>query len=134
MSDYRSCVVCTGQNISPLLHIEKAPVWCSGLFHTRASALKVPTAPILLAFCHDCGQLFNQKYETVQYGRDYDSSLDFSGVFQNYAENLADMLVQRYSLRGKTIIEIGCGRGDLLRMLCSKGANRGVRFRSQLSL
>ena len=128
MSDNHRCVVCTRQNISPLVYIEKAPVWCSGLSHTRASALEVPTAPISLAFCHDCGHLFNQKYETVQYGRDYDSSLGFSGVFQNYAENLADMLVQRYSLRGKTIVEIGCGRGDFLRMLCSKGAKRGIGF------
>ena len=128
MSDKHHCVVCTGQNTSSLLYIERAPVWCSGLCHTRASALEVPTASISLVFCHDCAHLFNQKYETVQYGRDYDSSLDFSGVFQNYAENLAGMLVQRYSLRGKTIVEIGCGRGDFLRMLCSKGAKRGTGF------
>jgi SAM-dependent methyltransferase len=64
----------------------------------------------------------------VQYVGDYDSSLECSGVFQSYAENLADMLVQRYSLRGKTIVEVGCGRGDFLRMLCSKGANRGLGF------
>jgi SAM-dependent methyltransferase len=117
-----------GQNILPLVYIEKAPVWCSGLCHTRASALELATAPISLVFCHDCGHLFNQEYQPVQYGRDYDSSLDFSSVFQSYAENLADMLVQRYSLHGKTIVEIGCGRGDFLRMLCSRGANRGIGF------
>ena len=123
-----------GQNISPLLHIEKAPVWCSGLCHTRASALEVPTAPILLAFCHDCGHLFNQKYETVQYGRDYDSSLDFSGVFQNYAENLG-----RYA-RAAILIAWKDHRGDRLRprrfpkdALRERGKAR-YRVRSQLSV
>jgi hypothetical protein len=128
MSDNPDCVVCAGQNISPLVYIEGAPVWCSGLCRTRSSALAIPNAAISLGFCHDCGHLFNQKYESVQYGHGYDSSLDFSPTFQNYAQTLADLLVERYSLREKTIVEIGCGRGDFLQMLCSRGAKRGIGF------
>jgi hypothetical protein len=128
MSDNPDCVVCAGRNLSPLLDIERAPVWCSGLCRSRSSALTIPTAPISLTLCHDCGHLFNQKYESVQYGDEYDSSLDFSPTFQSYAQTLADLLVERYSLSEKTVIEIGCGRGDFLRMLCSRGTKRGIGF------
>jgi hypothetical protein len=49
-------------------------------------------------------------------------------VFQEYAESLAGRLVADFELHGKTIIEIGCGDGDFLRLLCRKGDNRGLGF------
>jgi hypothetical protein len=110
--------------------VENSPVLCNALRQTRPSALDLPTARIALTFCRDCGHLFNRNYdpELLQYGPDYDSSLHFSGTFQGYVEALADTLVERYSLRGKTVVEIGCGRGDFLRLLCSRGVARGVGF------
>jgi hypothetical protein len=37
-------------------------------------------------------------------------------------------LIARLELRGKTIVEIGCGQGDFLRLLCERGDNRGIGF------
>ena len=88
----------------------------------------MPVAEISLVFCRECSHLFNQTFETMPYSAEYDNSLHFSDTFQDYVESLADILVERYSLCGKTIVEIGCGRGDFLRMLCSRGAKLGVGF------
>ncbi len=41
---------------------------------------------------------------------------------------MAAYLIDRYDLHGKTIIEIGCGKGDYLRLLCKLGENRGIGF------
>ena len=41
---------------------------------------------------------------------------------------MAADLVNRYRLHEKTILEIGCGRGDFLRLLCELGHNRGIGF------
>jgi hypothetical protein len=37
-------------------------------------------------------------------------------------------LIERYDLYGKDIIEIGCGQGEFLTLLCELGGNRGVGF------
>jgi SAM-dependent methyltransferase len=58
----------------------------------------------------------------------YENSLHFSPCFQSYAESLAARLIDRHDLHGQDIIEIGCGRGDFLRLLCKLGGNRGVGF------
>jgi SAM-dependent methyltransferase len=41
---------------------------------------------------------------------------------------LANRLIERYNLRGKEIIEIGCGKGEFLTMICELGGNRGTGF------
>jgi SAM-dependent methyltransferase len=43
-------------------------------------------------------------------------------------QSLAVNLVSRYKLHDKTIIEVGCGKGEFLKMLCELGHNRGVGF------
>jgi len=64
----------------------------------------------------------------MEYTQDYENSLHFSPRFQGYAESLAARLIERYDLHGKDIIEIGCGKGDFLRLLCELGDNRGIGF------
>jgi SAM-dependent methyltransferase len=45
-----------------------------------------------------------------------------------FIDGVAERLVDRHELRNRTIIEIGCGRGEFLTLLCEKGANRGYGF------
>lgn len=125
-----SCPVCASTALQPFLEIPRAPVLCNRLFRSRDDALAAPTGPVRLACCRGCGHVFNLAFEpsAVRYSPDYENSLHFSPHFQAYARQLAVRLVDRYRLRGKRILEIGCGRGDFLTMLCVAGGNRGLGF------
>ena len=64
----------------------------------------------------------------MAYTHAYENSLHFSRQFQTYAQELATRLIDKYQLQGKRIIEIGCGKGEFLSMLCRGGQNHGVGF------
>jgi SAM-dependent methyltransferase len=49
-------------------------------------------------------------------------------MFQSYADDLVKSLVERYDLRHKKVMEVGCGQGDFLRSICAAGDNAGFGF------
>ena len=64
----------------------------------------------------------------VDYSPAYDNSQHFSSTFQAYAKRLVDRLVTTYNLNDVSVVDIGCGRGDLLSLLARRGGNRGFGF------
>jgi len=124
------CPVCMAADISVFLEIPQVPVHCNLLWPTSEEAKSAPRGDICLGYCQACGHIFNLAFEPglMQYTQAYENSLHFSPRFQKYATSLAERLVTRYALRGKEIIEIGCGKGDFLRLLCDLGGNHGVGF------
>jgi hypothetical protein len=106
------------------------PVFCNVLWPTRAQALAAPRGDIRLAFCAGCGMLRNVAFEPelVRYSPGYENSLHFSPSFRRFADELARRLIARYDLRGKVVVDVGCGRGDFLALLCDGTGNRGVGF------
>lgn len=124
------CPVCMSKDVWSFFELFGIPVHCNLLWPTREEALQAPRGDMRLGFCKDCEHIFNLAFDPalVAYKQDYENSLHFSPRFQEYAGSLAMRLVERYDLRGKDIIEIGCGQGDFLRLLCQLGGNRGVGF------
>lgn len=106
------------------------PVYCNVLHESREAALSAPTGDMDLHFCAGCGHLFNAAFDErrVAYSGEYENSLHYSGRFREYAESLAQRLVELYRLRGKTVVEIACGQGDFLQLLCVLGGNKGIGF------
>jgi hypothetical protein len=106
------------------------PVYCNVLFERREDAIRAPVGDMDLTFCRDCGHLFNAAFDPsrVEYSSDYENSLHHSPRFQAYAHALAERLVADHGLRGKTVVEIACGQGDFLKLLCEAGGNRGIGF------
>ncbi|WKZ45154.1 MAG: class I SAM-dependent methyltransferase [Anaerolineales bacterium] len=41
---------------------------------------------------------------------------------------MAEQLIEKYNLHNKNIVEIGCGQGEFLSLLCDNGKNRGLGF------
>lgn len=125
-----ACPACGHGEASVFFDLPEVPVHCNVLCATRDEALAVPRGDIRLAFCRSCGFIWNLNFEPARmaYGGRYENSLHFSARFQQYAEGLAARLIDTYGLRGKRIIEIACGQGDFLRMLCRMGNNQGVGF------
>ncbi len=106
----------------------RVPVFCNVLHETRAAALAAPAAEICLTFEPACGLIRNAAFDPalVDYQPAYENALHFSPRFRQYAEQLADHLVRRYRLAGKRVIDIGCGDGHFLALLCERGENTGL--------
>jgi len=129
-NDARHCPVCGGSEVLDLLRIDQVPVYCNVLWSDKQQAFAAACGEMALGFCTDCAHLFNTAFDQrlTDYTAAYDNSLHYSPRFNQYAKQLADRLVQRHSLHGKRIVEIGCGKGDFLRMLSGKRGNRGFGF------
>jgi SAM-dependent methyltransferase len=125
-----TCQVCASAEVSVFFEMPAVPVFCNLLWPERDAALQTPRADIVLGFCESCGFIYNLAFDPswLVYNQRYENSLHFSPRFQAYAETLAARLIAQYDLHDKDVIEIGCGRGDFLTLLCDLGGNRGVGF------
>lgn len=124
------CLSCGSSKVDEVLFIRNVPAHCCILWDAKKKALECPKGDIKLNFCNDCGHLYNQLFnnDLMSYSQDYDNTLHFSKVFQEYSMELVKRLTDTYQLYEKDIIEIGCGKGDFLKMICSYGENRGYGF------
>ena len=129
-NDGSRCPLCGGENLLDVLRIEQVPVYCNVLWPDEQQARRAARGDLALRYCDACAHLFNAAFDPrlTEYTPAYDNSLHYSPRFNEYAEELAAELVTRYALRGKRIVEIGCGKGDFLRMLCTRGDNWGFGF------
>lgn len=124
------CPVCGSTITAKFLDVRGVPLFCNVLLDSREEALKAAKGDIELVFCRSCGHVFNSAFEPVRmrYSPRYENSLHYSPAFREYAGGLARRLVTTYDLRNKDIIEIGCGKGDFLRLLADAGNNRCLGF------
>ncbi len=124
------CPVCRSAAIDQSVDIRDVPIYCNVLWPSRQQATAARTGDITIGYCRDCGHVFNRSFDPalMDYTEAYENSLHYSSVFNDYAESLASRLCEKYDLHEKNIIEIGCGKGDFLSMLCARGNNRGFGF------
>jgi Methyltransferase domain/C-methyltransferase C-terminal domain len=100
------------------------------LIDNRARALSFPTGDIVLAVCSGCGFVFNAEWDSERtiYSDQYEETQGFSPTFNAFNRAIAEELVNSYNIRGKTVLEIGCGKGDFLGLICEIGGNRGIGY------
>ena len=112
------------------MSVAAQPVHCNVLWSSQSAARNAPRGDLDLVFCPTCGHIHNASFdpERTTYGGTYENSLHHSAVFQSYASDLVDALVERHELHDRDIVEIGAGHGDFLAMLCAAGDNRGTGF------
>ena len=124
------CPVCDSKQLRVFFEMPDVPVHCNILWPSRDAARNCPKGAIKLAFCPVCSFITNLTFEPgrLEYTQAYENPLHFSPRFQDYTRSLATRLVKRYNLYNKDIIEIGCGKGYFLTLLCELGNNRGVGF------
>jgi len=126
----KSCPVCSQKQYEEFFEIRDVPVHCNLLWSNREEAMLCSKSDIRLAYCHHCTHIFNLSFDPLKmdYTLQYNNTLFGSQQFQAYARSLTHRLIKRYNLDKKHIIEIGCGTGDFLIMLCEKGNNTGTGF------
>lgn len=124
------CPNCVTGRISLFYEVRQVPVHNVLLHRTRDEAINYPKGDVLLGFCKSCGFITNFAFDpnVHEYGSEYESTQAFSTTFNAFHSRLAQDLVARYDLHGKKIIEIGCGQGEFLILLCGIGSNSGIGF------
>jgi SAM-dependent methyltransferase len=123
-----TCKSCFSNNITIFHRLENLPVNSCLLFDNQDEAKKYPRGELVLGFCRDCGFIGNLRFSSqlARYTEGYEEQQSFYPRFNAFATALATKLIDRHDLHNKTIVEIGCGKGDFLVMLCELGKNQGV--------
>lgn len=123
-----SCQACETPGMLAFYEAVAVPTQSCVLLDSPEEATAYPTGEILLAFCERCGFIQNTRFDLslVNYSQPTEESQAFSPTFTEFASWLVEELVHRYQLVGRTILEIGCGKGDFLVMLAEAGIARGL--------
>ncbi|HOM52909.1 MAG TPA: methyltransferase domain-containing protein [Phycisphaerae bacterium] len=129
------CPCCRAGELEPFLDLGEVPTRIGAQYATREQALGCQFGRIHLAVCPQCRFVSNIGFssEIIDYKEPYDNDLGFSSVYQEYERELVERLIREHGLRGKRVVEIGCGRGRFLERLCRAGGNRGIGFDPSLA-
>ncbi len=127
-TDAASCPCCARTVTQTIYHVPGIPAHSCVLLDTPEAARAFPRRDLTLAFCEACGFLFNRDLDrdVVSYSTDFEESQHFSGTFNAFARNLAKEIAGKCRLRGKRVLEIGCGKGEFLAELCRVGGATGL--------
>lgn len=125
-----ACPNCTSAGMSVFYEVPQVPAHSVLLLPTREEAIHYPKGDIQLAFCTRCGFITNLAFDPSlqEYSTRYEETQGFSPTFNAFHQRLAEHLIARYNLHHKSILEIGCGKGEFLLLLCELGNNRGLGF------
>jgi SAM-dependent methyltransferase len=124
--DVRPCPVCGRPGGEPLHDVASVPVHSCLVMDSRAEAVSIATGALAVVLCRGCGAMTNRRFgeQDMAYSARYEDSQAFSTTFVDYARGLAGRWVDAWDLRGRTVLEIGAGRGDFSRLLAAAGAGR----------
>ncbi len=122
------CPNCYSENIEDFFKIPDAPVHSLVTVKSQEEALNIPRKDITLAFCNNCGFIFNSSFDTSldYYTHGYEDQQGFSPTFVKFITGITGRFIDRYNLRNKDVIEIGCGKGDFISLISELGKNRGI--------
>jgi len=122
------CPNCGSKGLSLFYEVKNVPIHSCVLMQTQQEALSFSRGDIVLGFCGKCGFISNVAFEPsmLDYSTNYEDQQCFSSTFDAFAKDLANRLIEKYNIYNKKILEIGCGKGDFLTLLCELGHNYGV--------
>ncbi|MBK8505594.1 MAG: methyltransferase domain-containing protein [Saprospiraceae bacterium] len=127
MNNQNPCDLCASNDTYIFFDLASVPTQDGVMSVSEEAALNAVRGNIRLQFCRKCGFIQNIGYDPDKISFDkYDFSNDNSPLFRAFVIETCDRLLNQYGLKGKTVLDIGSGKGDFLRAICSRGAKRGI--------
>lgn len=122
------CPNCETGEMSLFYEVNNIPVHSVLLMPTRERARSYPRRDLKLGFCADCGFISNTAFDPSvhEYSMSCEESQGFSPTFNAFAKGLAQRWVEQYQLQGRSVLEIGCGKGEFLALLVEMGMADGI--------
>lgn len=123
-----ACPCCQSSALEAFFTIRNAPIQSIVAIKDYESAMRVPRNDIVLTLCNDCGFIFNSEFNTEwdYYTQGYEDQQGFSATFVEFLKGVTQRFIDKYDLRDKLVVEVGCGKGDFIRLICDLGPNEGI--------
>ncbi|HVL92721.1 MAG TPA: class I SAM-dependent methyltransferase [Acidimicrobiales bacterium] len=123
-----TCPACGAGDIRIFHEQLGVPVNSCLLLDDRETAQAFPRGDLVLGFCRACGFISNTAFDPVrsEYSSRYEETQGFSPRFRAFSQELARTWVERHGLQGRSVLEIGCGKGEFLVDMVEAGAGSGI--------
>jgi SAM-dependent methyltransferase len=124
------CPNCNRGRMRAFYEVQNIPVHSVLLMPTYERAVNYPRRDLRLGWCPLCGFIANTLFDPSvhEYSTSYEETQGFSPTFNAFARALAQRWVKQYRLQGKSVLEIGCGKGEFLVLLVELGMGNGIGF------
>lgn len=124
-----NCPICGGTHLKPCLQFQNVPAFANVTAQTQEEALQTACGSLDIVLCQTCGFIFNADFnqELVKYNQNYQAEIGQSAVYKEFLNHVVELVHNAKPLKHGTILEIGCGSGNFLRLLQQ-------RYGSQVSL
>jgi hypothetical protein len=122
------CPACGVASLGIFFQAGEVPTNSCVLVDDPLEAASFPSGELRIAFCRSCGFITNTSFVAglAEYSQRYEETQGFSARFMEYAEGLAKRWVNDYGLADKTVLEIGCGKGEFLVEMAKAGATHCI--------
>lgn len=123
-----ACPACGAPGLREFHRQDGVPCHSVVVLDSQDEALAFPRGDLRIAYCGACGFVTNTAFDAhrTEPPGDYEDSQAHSPRFRGYAEDLARRWIDTYDIRGRTVVEIGCGKGWFLQTICELGDNTGI--------
>lgn len=90
------------------------------IYRSYTAALDAQVGQFNLHICRKCGFAYNATFDSdlLSYDENYDNNIS-SSIFLDYYKEIASFLYEKFSLANGLVVDIGCGKGTFLKVLCS---------------
>ncbi len=101
--------------------IDGLPIQQNRAFATEREALASPVGSLVLVQDPLTGIVHNEAFrpELMSYDENYQNEQGYSGVFERHLHQIIEIAERHF--RGKSILEIGCGKGRFLKLMRDRG-------------
>jgi SAM-dependent methyltransferase len=122
------CPACGSASLTVFFEEGHVPTNSCLLLDDPAEASGFSRGELRIAWCSACGFVTNTAFTPGQaeYSQRYEETQGFSPRFMAFAKELAERWVRDYDLRNRTVLEIGCGKGEFLIEMAKAGAGHCI--------
>ncbi len=114
-----TCPTCKSEVNETIINYYNVPMFQNLIIRNKCDSEANIICDINMAFCDTCGFVFNTSFDDqkLRYSQCYDNTQDNSPSFKTHIRDVLGFISSNVDLKGKTILEIGCGKGEFLKEL-----------------